>query len=182
MIRSLLSTTKSIDIAQASGVRRSGITRALSLLMISLALAGSQSVIASSSQAARSVKEVVARGHVVCVDDKGTPTAACVEGAHRFGFQTSDIASKNKLYYFLPADSLTAMFEDTRVRERTLQITGSPAGEDRLEIIKVHSIHDGKLYDLFYFCEVCNITAYAPGPCACCGKEMELKETPVPEP
>ncbi len=39
---------------------------------------------------------------------------------------------------------------------------------------------DGKLHDVHYYCEVCNITAYAPGLCPCCRREMELKETPVP--
>ena len=147
-------------------------------LMITLALAGPASSMASQAKTPKPAKEVVVRGHVVCLDDKGRPSKTCVEGAHRFGLQTPD----NKLYSFLATDSLAEMFEDPLVRERTLQITANPIGDTRLELIKVLSVRDGKLYDIFYFCDVCNITAYAPGPCACCRKEMELKETPAPEP
>ena len=147
-------------------------------LTISQALAAPASSMASQAKSSKAAKEIVVRGHVVCLDDKGRPSKTCVEGAHRFGLRTSD----NKLYSFLTADSLAEMFEDPIVRERTLQITGNPIGDNRLELIKVLSIRDGKLYDIFYFCDVCNITAYAPGPCACCRKEMELKETPALEP
>jgi rubrerythrin len=73
---------------------------------------------------------------------------------------------------------MTAMFTDMRVRQRDLQITARLRAGDQLELIKVQSVKEGKLYDLFYFCEVCNIRAYAPGPCPCCRNEMEFRETP----
>ena len=141
---------------------------------------GSSSALSMAAQvkAPKPAKAIVLRGCVVCLDDAGRPSKTCDEGAHRFGFQASDTT----LYSFLPTDSLAEMFEDPLVRERTLQITANPIGDTRLELIKVLSVRDGKLYDIFYFCDVCNITAYAPGPCACCRKEMELKETPAPEP
>ncbi len=145
--------------------------------MISLALAASASSMAFQIKAGKQAKEIVVRGHVVCLGEAGQPSTACAEGAHRFGLQTSG----NKLYSFLSTDSMAEMFEDPAVRGLVLQITGNPAGDNRLEIIKVLSVHDGKLFDIFYFCDVCNITAYAPGPCACCRKELELKETPAPE-
>jgi hypothetical protein len=34
---------------------------------------------------------------------------------------------------------------------------------------------DGKLKLITYFCEVCNIRAYVPGPCACCQRETVLE-------
>jgi hypothetical protein len=42
----------------------------------------------------------------------------------------------------------------------------------------VQSIREGKLYDIYYFCELCNVRAYAPGPCPCCRNELEFRETP----
>ena len=36
------------------------------------------------------------------------------------------------------------------------------AAHDQLEIVLVQSIREGKLYDIYYFCELCNIRAYAP--------------------
>ena len=113
---------------------------------------------------------VVLRGRVVCLEGK------CDGAAPRFAMRATD----QNLYTFLESDELAAIFLDPRVRGRELQITARLQAKDRLEIIKVKSIIDGRVYDLYYFCEVCNITAYVPGPCPCCRKELELRETPLP--
>ena len=121
---------------------------------------------------------IVVRGRVVCLDSAGRPLNslfACDETNRSFGFSTKD----GKLYKFLPADAMTAMFTDMRVRQRDLQITARLRAGDQLELIKVQSVKEGKLYDIFYFCEVCNIRAYAPGPCPCCRNELEFRETPT---
>jgi hypothetical protein len=74
---------------------------------------------------------------------------------------------------------MTAMFSDPRVRQQELQITGRLNPTGQVEVTKVRSVKEGRLYDIYYFCDVCNITAYAPGPCACCRREYELRETPI---
>jgi rubrerythrin len=76
-------------------------------------------------------------------------------------------------------DTSTAIFTDGRVRQRELQVTARLDSKSQLEIIRVQSIKEGKLYNLYYFCEICNITAYAPGPCPCCGNELEFREIPI---
>jgi hypothetical protein len=73
---------------------------------------------------------------------------------------------------------MTPVFADSRVRQRELQITARAHARDELEIIKVQSIKAGKLYDIFYYCDVCSITAYVPGLCPCCRNELEFRETP----
>lgn len=120
---------------------------------------------------------VVTRGHIVCLDAQGRPIDslfACTEPNARFGLASRE----GKLYKFLPTDTMTPVFTDSRVRERDLQITGRLHGSDQLELIKVQSIKDGKLYDIYYFCELCNIKAYTPGLCPCCRNELEFRETP----
>lgn len=112
----------------------------------------------------------ILRGWVKCLD------GACDGASPGFGLTTPD----QKLYTFLEGDELAGIFLDPRVRSRELQITGRLHTKDRLEIIKVKSIVNGRIHDLYYFCEVCNITAYVPGPCPCCRKELELRETPLP--
>jgi hypothetical protein len=121
---------------------------------------------------------VVLRGHVVCLDAAGKRSAAssaCDGPGARFALSGSD----EKLYAFSADDAATAMFTDLRVRRRELQITAQMAAHDQLEILLVQSIREGKLYDIYYFCELCNIRAYAPGLCPCCRNEMELRETPA---
>jgi hypothetical protein len=117
----------------------------------------------------------VVRGRAVCLDASGHEVGSlfgCPESSG-FGF-----ASKNgRLYKFLPADTMTSLFADSRVRQRELQITARLHTGDQLEIIKVQSIKAGKLYDIFYHCDVCSITAYVPGLCPCCRNELEFRET-----
>jgi hypothetical protein len=120
---------------------------------------------------------VVVRGHAVCLDALGRDEESfldCSEANHHFGFESKS----GKLYKFGPADPMTPIFTDNRVRQRELQISGRLHSGDQLEIIKVQSVKEGKLYDVFYFCEVCNIKAYVPGLCPCCRAEMEFRETP----
>ncbi len=73
------------------------------------------------------------------------------------------------------------MFTDERIRRNELQITARLISDHQMEIIKVQVAKEERLYDVHYYCEVCSITAYAPGPCACCGEEMEFIETPASE-
>jgi hypothetical protein len=48
-----------------------------------------------------------------------------------------------------------------------------------LPILAVYSMVGGIPHHLHYRCEVCNITATAPGPCWCCGAPFELREERV---
>jgi hypothetical protein len=124
---------------------------------------------------ARDRSPAVIRGRVVCLDSGGAGEAVgCTDSTNSFGLVSAD----GKRYTFLSSDSSTAMFADSRVRQRELQITAKLLPNDRLEIVTVQSIKGGKLYDIYYFCELCNITAYAPGPCVCCRQELEFRETP----
>jgi hypothetical protein len=110
-------------------------------------------------------KQMIVRGRVVSLDSPGV-----------YGFKSENGTS----YSFLADDVMTGMFGDKRVRDRLLKITAQLHPDSRLEVIKVQSILNGKLNDLYYFCELCNITAYAPGPCPCCREELEFRETPAP--
>lgn len=120
---------------------------------------------------------VVIRGRAVCLDEAGgqlDALAGCDNQANRFGLVGKDA----RFYRFDPADPSTAVFTDERVRSRDLQITARLNSKNQLELIKVQSVQEGKLYDIYYFCEICNIRAYAPGPCPCCRNELEFRETP----
>jgi len=120
---------------------------------------------------------VVVRGRAVCLDSLGREANSlfeCDDTRHSFAFKSKT----GKLYRFVPGDAMTEMFTDIRVRQRELQISARLHASDRLELIKVQSIREGKLYDIFYYCDVCNIKSYAPGLCPCCRNELEFKETP----
>jgi hypothetical protein len=123
---------------------------------------------------------VVVRGRLVCPGEPATADGdqKCLQSPHLYKLASAD----GRLFSFMPTDSLTAMFADPRVRQRELQITAHQVSRGELELTRIQSVKEGKPYDLYFFCEVCNITAYAPGPCSCCREELEFRETPAEVP
>lgn len=124
---------------------------------------------------------VTIKGRVACFDAAGHQVKAedeCKPEGARFLLTAVD----GKQYRFLSGDVETAIFTDPRVRQRELQITGRLHSDDQVELIRVQSIKGSKLYDIFYYCELCNIKAYAPGLCPCCRNEMEFREMPSQAP
>ena len=137
--------------------------------MFVLLVVTSSQVVAESPAPRQESAPVTIRGRIVSLDR---------EQEKPFAFKADD----GRLYRFLADDVMTDIFADGGVRDRHLQLTGQLHKKDRIEVTKVQSLRGGKLYDLYYFCDVCNITTYAPGPCPCCRKELEFRETPASEP
>lgn len=154
--------------------------RFLGPLMITVLLSATLSSTAAAnpiSLQAGGYTLAVIRGRALCLDAAGREVETlfgCNEASQRFRFASKDA----KLYTFLPADPMTAVFTDVRVRQRELQLTARLHTGGQLEVIKVQSVKEGKPYDISYFCEVCTITAYTPGLCPCCRNELEFRETP----
>ena len=121
---------------------------------------------------------VVIRGRVVCLHDLGRP-ADSLFGCDGRTSPRGILDKESKLYTFDAMDPSTAIFSDARVLARVLQVTARVKAKSQLELIKVQSVRDGILCDIYYFCEVCKIRAYAPGPCPCCRNELEFRETPA---
>jgi hypothetical protein len=138
-------------------------------------------VVAQQEKPTAPTKPVTVKGRVLdpqdpeCCDGPETKQG---QSSARFSFKTAD----GKVYKFLATDAATAMFTDPQVRSRELHIAAIAHSNDQLEVIRVYSVREGKLYDLYYFCDVCSITAYAPGACPCCYGKFELKETPATKP
>jgi hypothetical protein len=148
------------------------------LLMTSAAPVPFATAGARQSGAAGRPALVVLHGHVVCLDAGGKrldSTSGC-DGA---GVRYALLDGAGRLHEFSLDDPSAAVFTDPRVRQRELQVTAQPTAKGQLELIRVQSVREGKLYDLYYFCELCNIRAYAPGLCPCCRNEMEFRETPA---
>src|SRR5262245_7284780 len=161
-------------------------TRQIKLLVLGFVLIATQvdvstCLTALGSGAQGTNRQVVLVGRASCVEPSGrvVPDGEdCLIESGRFLLHSKDGNS----YSFVADDALTAMFTDHRVRQRELQITAWQRQKGELELVAVQSLKNGKLYDIYYYCEICNITAYAPGPCPCCRRELEFKETPSPGP
>jgi hypothetical protein len=89
-------------------------------------------------------------------------------------------AADGTRHAFLPTDTAAAVYQDWRVQARELQVTARlfPA-TSFIEVIKLQSLRAGQLYDMYYFCDVCNVTTHKPGPCQGCQEPVELREAPA---
>ena len=118
------------------------------------------------------------RGRAFCLDpatNLESHSAECDQPGARFAFRALD----DRLFFFLEEDPRSEMFIDPRVRSQALQIEGWERPEGQFELLAVHSIKNGVLHHIHYRCEICDITATAPGPCWCCGQDFELREEPL---
>ena len=120
------------------------------------------------------------RGRVVCLTEELQKnyviTPSCDSRGHLYALKTAD----GKYYPFLPIDTAAAVWMDERYRNRDLQITARPFPQnDFIEVIKFQSWVNGKLHDLFYYCDVCAISTHKPGPCECCQDPVVFTEIPA---
>lgn len=120
------------------------------------------------------------RGKVVCLTEDLQKLYQiipdCETRGHVYGLKTAG----GEFHPFLPTDTAAAIWMDERFRRRELQVTARifPA-TDFIEVIKLQSWRDGKLHDLYYFCDICYISAHKPGTCECCQEPVEFREPPA---
>lgn len=69
--------------------------------------------------------------------------------------------------------------QDKRLLEREVRLDGVERADGTFEVERIYTVHDGKLFRVRYYCEVCNIEALEPGICVCCQQPTDLQEIPV---
>jgi len=72
---------------------------------------------------------------------------------------------------------------DVRLAGFELELTGEFTGPDRFRVGPFYLrsllvIKQGGKYVVTYWCDVCSIRSYTPGPCVCCQQETELDLRP----
>ena len=164
-------------IGQIGQIGQAGRVVLILLLTSALPLMASAQEKPEAPKAIDESQKMELRGHVVCLAEEFErlyhTRPDCEHRGHLYGLKTAD----GKLYSFLPTDSAAAIYDDQRIRERELQVTARPfPNSGFIEVIKLQSLREGKLYDLYYFCEVCNIESYKPGECVCCHAPVEFRE------
>jgi hypothetical protein len=134
----------------------------------------------NAAAAGDDVRTLPLRGRIVCLTEelhaRYQITPDCDARGHVFTLKTAEGA----LHPILPTDEAAALWLDARFRTRDLQITARLFPDTRfIEVIKLQSWRNGTLHDLYYGCDICNITTHKPGPCECCQEPVEFRETPV---
>src|SRR5437867_3585658 len=97
-------------------------------------------------------------------------------GPHWLALVTDD----GKVYPLIKDGGSRLFFKDRALLNRPMRLTGRLLpGSQLLQVIEVHSLRMGKLYEIYYWCNVCSIRRGEKNACECCGGPMELKEEPV---
>ena len=123
-------------------------------------------------------RQVELRGKVVCLAEamhERHQTDLPTNHEHLFGFKTDD----GTFYTLLHTKLSEALFLDPRLREKELLLKGRVLPKSQIfDVTSMKSVRDGTVCELYYYCEVCDIVAVSPAPCACCQEAVTLVEKP----
>jgi len=123
-------------------------------------------------------KDVELHGKIVCLaEEMHTHYKVELSGEHEhlYGVKTKD----GKYYTLLHTSLSEAMFVDKRLHEKDLIINGRVFPNTQLlAVIRIRSIRDGVVHELYYYCDTCYIRAVVPGNCDCCQAPVVLIEKP----
>lgn len=97
---------------------------------------------------------------------------------HILGFRTED----KRIYTLLRTKLSEALFADRVLRGKELLLKGKVyPGTQVLDVTLMRSIKDGRVHDLYYWCDICAIKSVVPGTCMCCQEDVVLQEIPLEE-
>jgi hypothetical protein len=131
-------------------------------LVLALALPGA----ALPNQSSQTKPPATLEGKLVSLAGSG-PTLKTAKKEYRLAGRTS------YLFHTL---------QDKRLADHEVRLEGTEKSDGSFEVERIYTFHNGKLYRVRYYCEVCNIEALEPGDCVCCQQPTELQEIPVDDP
>jgi hypothetical protein len=103
-------------------------------------------------------------------------TELAPEHEHIQGF----LDSNDRILILLRTRFSEALFVDPRLREKDLLIKGRLFPRSFVfEVMRIRSIREGVVQDLYYDCTVCNVETISAGPCVCCQGPVDLRERPI---
>lgn len=130
---------------------------------------------------------VEVRGRLVCLaEEMRDHYQAEVPPVHEhlWGFRAEGElpAGAPRWYTLLRTAISEGFFVDQRFQGRTLLVRGRRfPGSALLDVSRYFWLRDGKLWDVYYWCDVCAIRGTDPGRCACCQGQVDLRDAPMPE-
>lgn len=84
------------------------------------------------------------------------------------------------LFILLETRTSVALFLDPRLHKKDLVIHGRTFPKSKVfEPTSYRTMKDGRLHDLYYWCDICSIKSLSPEDCACCQEPVILTEVPI---
>jgi len=151
----------------------------LAVALIGIPLAADKDQGAGEHQGPAGLHEVELRGRIVCLAEAMHElyhTDLAPNHDHLWGLKTTD-----GIFYTLLRTGLSeALFVDEHVRQKDLVLKGHVLPKTQLfEMTGMKSVRNGVVFDLYYYCDVCDIKTLSPGPCMCCQGPVTLVEKPL---
>jgi len=90
------------------------------------------------------------------------------------------VTDDGKVYPLVKDGGARLFFKDKALLNRPMRLTGRLLpGSQVLQVKAVHSLHNGRPHEVYYWCDVCSIRRGEKDVCDSCGGPMELREEPV---
>jgi hypothetical protein len=90
------------------------------------------------------------------------------------------VTADGAVYTLVKDDASRLLFLDKQLHDRDVRLTARLLPGTRiLKVERVQAVKAGKLFDVDYWCENCQLAATEPGKCKCCGGDTALRETPA---
>ena len=157
--------------------RRSGIAAVLSLSLVPMLFAPAQPPAKPKAEPAFPTEFY--KGKVIPLKDALEKHGVQLDAdtkEHWLALATDD----GKLFPLIKDDASRMFFKDARLLNRPMRLTGRLVADTKLlQVVNVHSLKDGQLHDVYYWCDICAIKRYERKNCDCCGAPMELREVPA---
>ena len=126
-----------------------------------------------------SQKKEQLRGRIVCLAEEMQKSFGVVVPAsheHLLGFKTAD----GKYFTLIRTRTSEALFMDKRLLEKDLILIGRTLPDTRIfDTFSIRSVKGAKIYELYYYCDICAIKAVSPEECQCCRGPVRLVEKPL---
>lgn len=87
------------------------------------------------------------------------------------------VADDGRIYPLLKDAGCRMFYKDPSLLHRPMRLTARPLGQTNiLQVFQVHSVRNGELHEVYYWCDVCQIKRFEKNACECCNGPMELRE------
>jgi hypothetical protein len=90
------------------------------------------------------------------------------------------VTAGGEVFTLVKDDASRMLFLDPDLHNRDVRLTATRLpGTQCLKVEKVQTVKGGKVFDVDYWCDRCQLAAPQPGKCVCCGDQVVLRELPA---
>lgn len=91
------------------------------------------------------------------------------------------LSDDGKIYFLIKDNGSRLFYKDSTLLNKPVQVTGTLLpGSQIMRVFTVRTVLQGRLHDVYYWCDICTIRRGEKDICECCGGPMNLHQDPLP--